>query len=68
MGFFYFVIASLLQDNNDLLEKIRRQGMTPAERKAEDARRARTREFFWAVIVYALLFLILAFFIPMPSH
>jgi hypothetical protein len=71
MGSFFdfFMIANqsltncLLEDTNDLLEKIRRQGMTPAERKAEDARRARTTVLFCAAIAFALIILISAFFI-----
>ena len=58
-----FFACVLWLTTNDLLEKIRRQGMTPAERKAEDARRARTREFFCAAITFALIILISAFFI-----
>ncbi len=67
-GFFaFFMIANQwltnchLEDTNDLLEQIRRQGMTPAERKAEDARRARTTMHFWAAIAFALIILISAF-------
>ena len=67
--FAFFMIANqwltncLLEDTNDLLEKIRRQGMTPAERKAEDARRTRTTVLFCAAIAFALIILISAFFI-----
>jgi uncharacterized membrane protein len=53
----------LLEDTNDLLEKIRRQGMTPAELNAEDARRARTTALFCGAIAFALIILFSAFFI-----
>jgi uncharacterized membrane protein len=70
MGFFeFFMIGNqwltncLLEDTNDLLEKIRRQGMTPAELNAEDARRARTTALFCGAIAFALIILFSAFFI-----
>src|SRR5258708_28122258 len=75
MGFFPFfmMIANQwltnchLEDTNDLLEKIRRQGMTPAERKAEDARGTRTTVHFCAAIALALIMLISGFFILSTS-
>src|SRR5258707_9595105 len=70
MGFFpFFIIANqwltncLLGDTNDLLEEIRRQGMTPAERKAEDVSRARSEMFWGAAIAFAVITLISVFFI-----
>lgn len=69
-GFFaFFMIANQwltncqLEDTNDLLEQIRRQGMTPAERKAEDARRAWNYNARAAIALAALIILISAFFI-----
>jgi hypothetical protein len=67
-GFFaFFMIANQwltncqLEDTNDLLEEIRRQGMTPAERKAEDASRERTTKLR-AIAALALIILpLLAF-------
>ncbi len=65
--FAFFMIANqwftncLLEDTNDLLEEIRRQGMTPAERKAEDARRARTT-VIWGWLAIALIILPLSAF------
>ena len=70
--FDFFMVANQwttncrLKNTNNLLEQIRRQGLTPAERKAEDASReksAAAEERLVVVLASLALALIAAFFI-----
>jgi hypothetical protein len=54
---------SLLEENNDLLEKIRRQGLTPAERAAEDKAEADADTLRGVIGIAVIIILILAFLI-----